>query len=117
MSHDIARVTNERTILRFARISLRARAAIERAGGDVVFDRRSRAWLATMPEPSDWHPGVVCVVKGRPYPQHHEYEVGQRYRETVYFWRRPVGQCVLVSDEQHRLWHWRDPECPWALPF
>lgn len=116
MTHDIARITNARTTLRFARVSLRARAAIVRAGGDVVFDRRSRAWLATMPEPSDWHPGRVMPRRDGT-PRVTRLEKLTAGFTTVYTWRRPVGQCVLVSDEQRRLWHWRDPECPWALPF
>lgn len=105
----------ERTILRFARVSLRARAAIERAGGDVVFDRRSRAWLATMPEPSDWFPGRVMPRRDGT-PRVVRLETLKTGFATAYTWRRPVGQCVLASIDGH-LQHWRDADFPWSLPF
>ena len=115
MNHIIARVTNERTTLAFARVSLRARAAIERAGGFVAFDRRSRKWLATMPEPSDWFPGDVLPKRdGRPHVA--RAATVRTGFVTVYTWRRPIGQCVLASIGGH-LQHWRDAGFPWSPPF
>lgn len=95
----------ERFTLRFVSISFRARAAVERAGGSVTWDRRRRVWLVTMPDGANWYAGTIEMPRGYPEPVDAD---DDRVRTTVYFWRRARGLCMLWSDGEGNVRHWRD---------
>lgn len=106
----------ERITLRFDRVSLRARSAIERAGGSVHFDRRQRGFLVAMPELANWHAGYV-IGEGWGAPWAVDERKERNSEGVVYYWRRARGRCVLYRGRDGVLWHWRDRQCEWALPF
>lgn len=104
-------------VLTFAAVSLRARRAIERAGGR-VFDRKRHGRgpvFVLMPAGAVWYCGRVAFERGRPVAEPLEYEVPM-HRLTAYAWPARRGATVLASDcdewGRRRLWHWRDAECP-----
>ncbi len=104
-------------VLSFAAVSLRARRAIERAGGR-VFDRWRHGRgpvLVRMPDGADWYCGRVAFEGGRAVAEALEFE-HPYYRLTAYTWPARGGAAVLASDRtadgERRLWHPRDAECP-----
>ncbi len=106
-------------VLGFASVSLRARRAIERAGGR-VFDRKRRGPVyVRMPDGAEWYCGRVVFERGRPVAEPLEYEV-PFYRSTVFTWPARGGAAVLAAERdevgRRRLWHWRDAQCPRREP-
>lgn len=109
----------ERTYLTFEDISPRAWRAIERAGGS-VFEQRSRRrrlarYLVAMPPGANWYRGLLVETRQGPRPHPTTSAI---YKDVVHFWPVPCGRlCVVVRDEDDRLWHHRDRQCPATLPF